>query len=241
MRIPREFDGGRPAGELSQERKISEQTLNRWKREHAVMEVRDAPRLKELEDENRRLKRLLAEKHLRIDVLEKVLKKNREPGEQERSHQAHSGNRDVLRSSRLQMARPEPQPVRAYTRAVRPNRTDPAANLKSCLDQSHVDTIYIGPGTPGKPLAPRTSTAGSATTASTPNGFRAWQRASLPERAPRILRQRAAAPRHRVRLSGANLQSRKLRLDRGYAGPSSKPCHCPTTANIQPNLSRLAF
>ena len=72
MRVLREADGGRSITELCREHGISEQTLYRWRRKYADMHLDDAKRLKELEEENRRLKKLLAEKELHIDVLKQV-------------------------------------------------------------------------------------------------------------------------------------------------------------------------
>lgn len=72
MRILRECEGDKSAQRICREHEISEQTLYRWKRKYAGMEVHDAKRLKELEEENRRLKRLLAERDLHIDVLKEV-------------------------------------------------------------------------------------------------------------------------------------------------------------------------
>jgi putative transposase len=54
---------------------ISEQTLYRWKAKYAGMEVSDAKRLRELEDENRRLKKLVAEQALDIVMLKDVSRK----------------------------------------------------------------------------------------------------------------------------------------------------------------------
>lgn len=72
MRILRESEGSQSSQELCRQYEISEQTLYRWKRKYAGMEVHDAKRLKELEEENRRLKKLVAERDLHIDVLEEV-------------------------------------------------------------------------------------------------------------------------------------------------------------------------
>ena len=54
---------------------ISEQTFYRWKRKYGGMEVSDARRLKELELENHRLKRLLAERDLAIEVMKEIQQK----------------------------------------------------------------------------------------------------------------------------------------------------------------------
>jgi putative transposase len=51
---------------------ISEQTFYRWKQKYGGMEVSDARRLKELELENNRLKRLVAERDLAIEVMKEI-------------------------------------------------------------------------------------------------------------------------------------------------------------------------
>jgi putative transposase len=53
---------------------ISEQTYYRWKRRYGDMTVSEVKRLRELEAENARLKRLLAERDLEIDVVKDVLR-----------------------------------------------------------------------------------------------------------------------------------------------------------------------
>lgn len=53
---------------------ISEQTLYRWKRRYGDMGTSEVRRLRELESENARLKRLLAERDLEIDAIKDVLK-----------------------------------------------------------------------------------------------------------------------------------------------------------------------
>ena len=67
---------------------ITEQTYYRWKRKYGGMEVSEARRLKELEEENQRLKRLVAEQVLGIQILKEVNSKNGEPHAEE----AGSGN-----------------------------------------------------------------------------------------------------------------------------------------------------
>ncbi|MGK0241143.1 MAG: putative transposase [Candidatus Pelagisphaera sp.] len=75
MKILRESEGSKSALEVCRDYEISEQTLYRWKRKYAGMGVHDAKRLKELEEENRRLKKLVAERDLHIDVLKEVTQK----------------------------------------------------------------------------------------------------------------------------------------------------------------------
>ena len=55
---------------------VSEQTYYRWRREYGGMQVEQAKRLKELEKENTRLKRLVADLHLDKSILEEALKGN---------------------------------------------------------------------------------------------------------------------------------------------------------------------
>ena len=53
---------------------VSEQTFYRWRRRYGSMQVDEVKRLRELEAENARLKRLLAESALEIDAIREVLR-----------------------------------------------------------------------------------------------------------------------------------------------------------------------
>ncbi|MGH8932027.1 MAG: transposase [Egibacteraceae bacterium] len=55
---------------------ISEQTFYRWRNQFGGMKADDAKRLKELERENARLKRIVADQALDIDALRQVAKGN---------------------------------------------------------------------------------------------------------------------------------------------------------------------
>jgi putative transposase len=61
--------------EVAKKHGVSEQTLYSWRRRFGGMEVPDAKRLKALESENQRLKKLLAERDLDIEVLKEVAAK----------------------------------------------------------------------------------------------------------------------------------------------------------------------
>ena len=63
--------------DLVREHGISEQSFYRWKAKYGGMELSDAKRLKDLETENARLKRLLAEAELDKAALKDVLSKKR--------------------------------------------------------------------------------------------------------------------------------------------------------------------
>ncbi len=54
---------------------VSEQSYYRWRREYGGLKLNQAKRLKELEKENARLKRLLAERMLEVDALKDLLAK----------------------------------------------------------------------------------------------------------------------------------------------------------------------
>jgi transposase-like protein len=55
---------------------VSEQTYHRWRAQFGGMKADDVKRLKELETENARLKRIVADKELEIDALREVAKGN---------------------------------------------------------------------------------------------------------------------------------------------------------------------
>ncbi len=67
---------GSTVGEISREWGVSETTFHRWKARYGGMNSSEARRLKELEKENARLKRLLAEQALDIDILKEVNRGN---------------------------------------------------------------------------------------------------------------------------------------------------------------------
>lgn len=60
---------------MSRELGISQATFFKWKQRFGGMTVSEAKRLRALEAENARLKRLLAERSLEVDALQDVLKK----------------------------------------------------------------------------------------------------------------------------------------------------------------------
>ena len=60
---------------ICREHGITEPTFYRWRRMYGGMSVSEASRLKDLEKENARLKRLLAERDLEVDVLKEYLTK----------------------------------------------------------------------------------------------------------------------------------------------------------------------
>jgi len=71
--ILREHEAGASVKDLARRHGISEQSFYRWKAKYGGMDVSDARRLKELETENAKLKRLLAEAHLDNAALKDVV------------------------------------------------------------------------------------------------------------------------------------------------------------------------
>jgi putative transposase len=73
--VLREHDAGAKAADLARKHGISEATLYNWKAKYSGMDVSDAKRLRSLEEENRRLKKLLAESILDQAALKELLAK----------------------------------------------------------------------------------------------------------------------------------------------------------------------
>jgi putative transposase len=74
--ILREHEAEAKTAEVCRRHGISDATFYKWKAKYGGMEVSDAKRLKALEDENRRLKKLLAESMLDNAALKDILGKN---------------------------------------------------------------------------------------------------------------------------------------------------------------------
>ena len=67
---------GKTIGQACQAMEISEQTFHRWRNQYGGMKAEEAKRLKELDDENKRLKKLLAEAELDKAILKEALRGN---------------------------------------------------------------------------------------------------------------------------------------------------------------------
>ena len=74
--VLRAQEAGSPTAEVCRRHGISEQTFYRWKAKYGGMQAPDAQKLKALADENRRLKKLLAESMLDVAALKDLLGKN---------------------------------------------------------------------------------------------------------------------------------------------------------------------
>jgi putative transposase len=75
VRILRRITSGETAESVCRDVNISQATLYRWKQQYGAMEIDDVRELRALRDENQRLKRLVADQALNIDVLKDVVKK----------------------------------------------------------------------------------------------------------------------------------------------------------------------
>jgi putative transposase len=73
--ILREQEAGMKTADVCRRHGISEATYYKYKSKYGGMEISDAKRLKALEDENGRLKRLLADAHLDIAMLKDITAK----------------------------------------------------------------------------------------------------------------------------------------------------------------------
>lgn len=71
----RQAELGTPVAEILRKMQVSEQTFYRWKKQYAGMGVPELRRLKQLEEENRRLKQLVADLSLDRTMLQDVLSK----------------------------------------------------------------------------------------------------------------------------------------------------------------------
>ena len=76
LAIVKEGEAGRKVADLSRAHGITEQTYYRWKAKYGGMDSSEAKRLKQLEDENRKLKHVVAELTLDNRALKDVLSKN---------------------------------------------------------------------------------------------------------------------------------------------------------------------
>lgn len=73
--ILKEHEAGVTAKELCRKHGMSDATFYKWKAKFSGMEISETRRLRDLEDENRKLKRLVADLSLDKMALEEVLKK----------------------------------------------------------------------------------------------------------------------------------------------------------------------
>ena len=73
--ILKEADASVPVKELCRQHGIANSTFYKWKAKYGGMEASDVKRLKELEEENRRLKQMYAELSLKSQLQAEIIKK----------------------------------------------------------------------------------------------------------------------------------------------------------------------
>ena len=75
IKVLNEVEGGRMVKDICREYGISDATYYNWKSKYGGMTASDVKKLKELEDENRRLKRMYADLSLQHEALKDVIEK----------------------------------------------------------------------------------------------------------------------------------------------------------------------
>ena len=75
VKILKEVDAGVPVTEVTRKYNLGTATIYKWKQKYGGMEANDLRRLKQLEEENRKLKEIVADQALNIKVLDHVIKK----------------------------------------------------------------------------------------------------------------------------------------------------------------------
>jgi transposase-like protein len=70
------ISAGKTIGQVCQALEVSEQTFHRWRNQYGGMKAGEAKRLKELEEENKRLKKVVADLTLDKDILQEALRGN---------------------------------------------------------------------------------------------------------------------------------------------------------------------
>ena len=73
--ILKQQDSGQTVAQISREHGVSEATFYNWKAKYGGMQVSEVKRLKDLEDENRRLKKMYAELSLQHEITKEALQK----------------------------------------------------------------------------------------------------------------------------------------------------------------------
>ena len=75
LTILKQAEGGSPVPELCREHGISSATFYKWRSKYGGMDASLMRRMKELEDENRRLKKMYAEERLKAEMVQEALSK----------------------------------------------------------------------------------------------------------------------------------------------------------------------
>ncbi len=73
--ILKEFDNGKSAEEINREHGVSKTSLYKWRQRYGGMEATELKRIKELEEENARLKKMYANLAMELDVAKYLIEK----------------------------------------------------------------------------------------------------------------------------------------------------------------------
>jgi putative transposase len=73
--ILKEFDNGKSAEEINRDHGVSKASLYKWRQRYGGMEATELKRIKELEEENARLKRMYATIAMELDVAKYIIEK----------------------------------------------------------------------------------------------------------------------------------------------------------------------
>jgi putative transposase len=76
IKMLREAEAGSPVAEVCRRHGVSEWSFYRWRQKYGGMTVSDAKRLKALREENTRLKKIVAQQAIDIDLLREINSKN---------------------------------------------------------------------------------------------------------------------------------------------------------------------
>lgn len=74
-KILKEFEGGKTVAEITREHGVSKASLYKWRQRYGGMEASELKRIKELEEENARLKRMYANLAMELDVAKYIIEK----------------------------------------------------------------------------------------------------------------------------------------------------------------------
>jgi putative transposase len=75
VKIPKEVESSRKLTEACRRYGVSDATIYNWRKKYGGLEVSELRKLKTLEEENRRLKKIVADKELDLDALKALLEK----------------------------------------------------------------------------------------------------------------------------------------------------------------------
>ena len=123
---------GKDLDEVVRHLEITDSTWHRWRNQYGGMKADDAKRLKELERQNARLKRIVADQALDIDMLKEVNRETSDPGSSPASSRCSPGTvRGVATSS---VSRGGPASLDATTRPTGARRRGAAlAGVAACV------------------------------------------------------------------------------------------------------------